>query len=483
MNIKRTKNLVRVFALSFSLLLVSAAENRTFGDLAKELPSRPILSLDDFIFKATKNPFFEQILIDQLDLQYSEILALPAGDLVLSLKGEYALAHLQGDSLLPSATAHAFNGSVGLSKLFTQSGTSLSGGFSANSWGNSPGAGFYFNLAQPIAQNAFGKNNRRIASLAKLKNSITEIQIIEAYEDYLASLLVLYYNWYSNYSRVLNGLNSINTSSQLLNEMKRKFNYRIADQLDVNKSTLQLYSTQQSLTNLESSYIQCENEILMAAGLPSGTKFRPELKDYVDFTSLNLDEIVETFFENGRSIEALNFLNSQSQLQREITAEQLLPSADLYARYSVNGAGYSFENGGITHGLQIGLNLDYPILSQRIKANVAKADIDIQRTGLSASNKILKLKLEVENFSENLKKINSVLELGNKMLVLARQIAVAEQEDYNLGASDLNFLLNALNSRDNYESQLISNKVQLNTLMIEFLRLTDSLVVKLPAEK
>lgn len=450
------------------------------GDLAKSLKERTVLTLDDFINLATKNPFFEEILISQLELQYSKVLAIPAQDWTLSVKGEYGLVGIQGDGTTRGTTAHEFNGALALSKLFAQSGTTIKSGFGATSWGNQPRASFYFNLAQPIAQNAFGRNTRRTIQLVALQNEVAQTQILEAYEDYLASLIVLYYNWYSNYSRVLSAFASYNTSEQLLNEMRQKFRYRIADQLDINKSELQLLSSNQSLLNQENSYLQQENEIFLAAGLSSDQKYRPELKDYIDFDSLDFSTLEKTFFSESRTVTTLEILKSQKALQREITADSLLPSASLYANYNVGGKGYAFEEGDVKHNLQIGMTLDYAILSEKVLANVAKADIDIQKQGLSASNKILKLQLELKNFIENLKRAKEVLDIQTRMFDLAKSIAEAEQRDYNLGSSDLNFLINALNSQANYENQLINSKVQLNTLIVEFLRLTDSLVVKLP---
>ena len=469
------KNLIFAFIFIPTVVLVAQP-----GDLAKTLNQREVLTLDQFIELATKNPFFEEILINQLDLQYSQVLALPAQDWILSLKGEYGLLGRQGDSAKEGSTEHAFNGSISLSKLFAQSGTSIKSGFNALNWGGEARSGFYFNLAQPIAQNAFGKNSRRTIQLVAIQNEVAQTQILEAYEDYLSSLIILYYNWYSNYSRVLSALASYTTSQQLLNEMQQKFRYRIADQLDINKSELQLLSSSQSLLNQENSYLQQENEVLLAAGLNGEVKYKPELKDYIDFESLDFSNLQKLFFENSRTINTLEFLKKQKILQRDINADSLLPSATLYADYSVNGKGYSFEGGEINHNLQIGMTLDYSILSEKIMANVAKSDIEIQKQGLSAQNKILKLQLEIENFIGNLKRAKEVLDIQSRMFDLARSIAEAEQRDYNLGSSDLNFLINALNSQANYENQLINSKVQLNTLIVEFLRLTDSLVVKLP---
>lgn len=450
---------------------LAGVEEGTHGYIA-ELVQYSILTLEEFIVRATQNPFFEEILMEQLELQYSEVLALPADDWILSVKTDYVLAAGETD------TIHGFNGGIELAKLFNESATQLSTG-----WNLSPGAGgdgnssFFFNLAQPIGQNAFGRKNRWISDLAGINNSIIEIQIVEAYEDYFASLLILYYNWYSDYSRLLTTQRSYQTSEQLLYEMISKQEYRIADELDVNKSRLQLLSRGETLISIQSSYKSRENEIRLAIGSGEGA-FRPELKDFRDFSSLDFDELSKEFFNESRTAAAFELLENEKTLSEKITADELLPSAEFYGNYSLTGNGYGFEDGGLSHGLSLGIQLNYSILSEKITAKVEKSQLEIDQTKLSNQNKILKLKLELDNLSQELETSYEIIGISQELMDLSSAVAEDEENDYNLGTSDLNFLIQAINSRDSYESQLISKRVQFNSLMIEFLRLTDNLVVK-----
>ena len=120
------KTNIRIVSLLFFILLIPS-----FGGYGQQLLERinaaDELTLADFLTAAGKNTFFEEILIDTLDLQYSEVLALPAQDVVLSVKSAYRVLFPSDN---PDRPSHGFDGSVGLSKLFADSGTTLSSSLS-----------------------------------------------------------------------------------------------------------------------------------------------------------------------------------------------------------------------------------------------------------------------------------------------------------------------------------------------------------------
>ena len=60
------KNLIFAFIFIPTVVLVAQP-----GDLAKTLNQREVLTLDQFIELATKNPFFEEILINHFAMQNS----------------------------------------------------------------------------------------------------------------------------------------------------------------------------------------------------------------------------------------------------------------------------------------------------------------------------------------------------------------------------------------------------------------------------
>ena len=465
-----------LFLISFSFItfFINSVENQTTAFI-KLVNNSPKKGLTDFLKEASENPFFEEILIDNLKLQYSEILALPSADWVLGLKSAYVL------NVNDSQTVNGFDGALSLSKLFNQSGTYLSTQFALSPGPTGDGhAQFSFDLVQPIAQNAFGRNNREIIKLAKISNEVIEIQLLEAYESYLASLIVLYYSWYSDYNTLQQSLLSYKTSEQLYNEMKKMFSYKIADKLDLNKSLVQLLSKEEKLISAKSLFKRKTVLINMASGKKKDYLCKPELTPFKELTIDDLKKMKTGFFADSRTINMLELIEDKSDMEKNISTDLLLPSADLYASYNLEGAGYGFEQGDLNHSLKLGFRLNYEILSKKVHAQIEMKEIDIKKNRLSAKNKIVELKSDLNNLIEEISNIEALINLSHKKVALSKSVADGEFSDYQLGKSGLNFLLQAINSRDSEESRLTSYIVQHNLLLVEFYRLSDSLVVELP---
>ncbi|MCK4936530.1 MAG: hypothetical protein KAR84_06730 [Elusimicrobiales bacterium] len=224
---KKPFNIIAVFVI-VSMGLSAFAEN-------KSAKSRTTLTMEEFIKTAVKNDeSFEEILAAQLALKYSKDLALPAKDLILSVKGQNEF-YINQDRSDPGIA-------VSLSKLFPYAGSEISAEYSATPYSNSKGVSsaisFYF--SQPIAKNAFGKAVGLQDKITGVETKIAAYQITEAYEDYLASIIVVYYNWYSAFENLKIGNSSYEQSMKLLENIKKRRKSSVALAIDVNKVKIQV---------------------------------------------------------------------------------------------------------------------------------------------------------------------------------------------------------------------------------------------------
>ena len=106
------KNSVRTTVV-FLFFAALAPEKASAQNLLEQINEAPLLTLNEFLTQTGKNTFFEEILIDTLDLKYSEVLALPAEDVVLGVKGAYQVLFPSESDSKPS---HGLDSSVSLSK-------------------------------------------------------------------------------------------------------------------------------------------------------------------------------------------------------------------------------------------------------------------------------------------------------------------------------------------------------------------------------
>ncbi|MBU0634022.1 MAG: hypothetical protein KKA52_03050, partial [Candidatus Omnitrophica bacterium] len=161
-----------IFLLMFAGILPAAENDKTADtpDMSR------ILGVEEFVKLAAQNDTrFEEILIDELALQYRKDLNLPARDLILSIKAQYDF-FLSQDREEPEST-------VSLEKLFPYFGTSFSASYkSAPSFSSQANSSeFTFSISQPIAKNAFGSATRLQDKIIGLETDVARHQIIEAY--------------------------------------------------------------------------------------------------------------------------------------------------------------------------------------------------------------------------------------------------------------------------------------------------------------
>ena len=468
------KNSVRTTVV-FLFFAALSPEQASAQNLLEQINEAPLLTLNEFLTQTGKNTFFEEILIDTLDLKYSEVLALPAEDVVLGVKGAYQVLFPSESDSKPS---HGLDSSVSLSKLFADSGTSLSAGVSTSPSGSSGHTSqFVFEIAQPIAQNAFGKANRLTRKLTQIEDRILEMQIVEAYEDYYAVLITLYYTWHAEYAALQSSQNSYITSRSLIEEMESKYDYGIANQLDLDKSNIQLYSKLDSLIQQETDFKETMDLIKQAMMIDDAALlYRPQLEDYYSPEDLDFDRYYTDFQNDSRTYEVFSLTEERSDLNVRLRADELLPSANLYANYRLNGRGIFFAEGPEDQSLQIGVDLSYPIASSQARASYEREKIDRTRTALSNANKKIELKNDLRRLFYDLESGVERIALSDRRVEMANRIAESESRDYNLGKSDLNDLISALNQVDTVAQSRISAIVRQNQNTVELLRFTDRLV-------
>ncbi|HRZ40670.1 MAG TPA: TolC family protein, partial [Candidatus Omnitrophota bacterium] len=225
------------------------------GDVSQvsELTQRT-LSIEEFVSLALANDaVFEEILIDELKLQYEKGLRMPARDLVASVKMQHN-AYLSVDRNEPDAE-------ISLSKLFPYTGTEVSAGYdNTTRFSSSDSASeFTAQISQPIGQNAFGRSNRLLDKIIGLEVDVARHQVVEAYEDYLASTLVVYYNWYQAFENLSIAKSSYAENLKLLDSMQERQKQHIARAVDVNKISLQVLAKKEQLVEAQQEYDDAEN--------------------------------------------------------------------------------------------------------------------------------------------------------------------------------------------------------------------------------
>ena len=455
MDIKKHKSYVALLLLAVAWP-VSAAENA------------PGLSLKDFIQRATQNDTtFEAILIDQLPLQYRRDALLPDGDVIFDIKHQHNF-YLDQQRENPETT-------VSLSKLFPYSGTDVSLSYSKSSSAltETDESSLQFLISQPIARNAFGKGTRLLDSIIGIENDISRYQIVEAYEDYLASLTTVYYNWYSAYENLKVGKASLASTTKLLDNILERQRQKIALPIDVNKMQLSLIGKKENLIVLQEIYDNLSNLIYKAIRHKAATRYVP-INPKSPAQDIQFAQGYKQFTDDSRTYRILRLLEEQGTLEVKKAADDLLPSTNLLLGYTLEG-----QDWGIHNEERIafaGISLRWPIGRSVDKAKYKIAQIAQKKTALSNQNKYEELFTNLKNLHQQIRREQKLIAVSEKKIQLSEAILTDEAENYSFGKVTLNDYIDAVNSVDENRFRNTEHKVNLNKLMIEWLRLTDKLV-------
>ncbi|MBN1794074.1 MAG: TolC family protein [Candidatus Omnitrophica bacterium] len=429
------------------------------------------LSLTEFIRLASeKDTSFEEILIDELALQYEKALQLPAKDLVIEVKSQYVTV-LEEDEEAPENT-------VSLSKLFPLQGTDITAEYNSSIKSSTYDitSDYSIIVSQPIAENAFGRANRLLDKIVGIETDIARHQIIEAYEDYLATLIQRYFDWYSAFENVKTAENSYRENVKLLENIKEREKKSVALPIDVNKIQLQVLAKEENLVALRTTYARSLTLIKEAIRYEGDEAFIPEQPVLYEDRTIDFAGEYRRFTDASRTYKALTMLEEKSSLKVDKAADALLPSIDLFAGFSVDGTGHDVVP--TDKQAFAGVSLEWPLPSQVERAEYETAKIARDKTALGTEGTYARLHTSLSNLYDQIERERRLIELSDQKIKLAQSIVEDETENYSFGKVTLNDLIDEVNKLEDNKFNKISHEVQLKKLIVEWLRLTDTLVAQ-----
>ncbi len=430
------------------------------------------LTLEAFVrLAAERNTVFEEILIDELPLQYTRILALPADDLILSVKGNYFL--------MLDDTEGGPEYSFALDKLFPSTGTRLSTSYTtdypSSTRRNESESAFSIVVVQPVAENAFGKANRLVEKLSGIENNVARHQIAEAYEDYLASLIRLYYDWYAASENLATATTAYEDAKKQLGNIRERERNNIALPIDVNKIMVQTVSRKEQTIALRNDYHAQTNLVMEAIRAGKTEKPVPAKPDGAQRHRItDLDTELRTFLKSSRTSLILALLEEKAGTEVAQTADKLLPSINLTAGYDLAGDDRFFTDPD--HGLFAGITLEWPLPDKQEAARHEISRINSKRVSLSTGNTRLSLETSLKNLYRTIENQHRLIKLAEKKITISQAIVKDEKRNYSLGKTSLNDLIDEVNRLEEHRFNLINREIGLQKLIVEWKRLTDTLV-------
>jgi outer membrane protein TolC len=367
-----------------------------------------------------------------------------------------------------------------------------------------------FSFAQPLIRNRGTYVNRLPIMTARSRLRVTEY----ALRDSVMQLVENAENVYWDLVLARDNLRVQDRALELANEALK----RAQRELELGAmSPLDIYQPQQNYATAEISvsqaryFLKQREDALrkqIGADLDPVIRVMPvtltETTDVpTDTGAIDVEAAVQMALLNRPDLKAANQALDVDDLQIKTAKNSLLPDLQLLGMYSTQGRGGNFfqredvfgggsQIVGVTPGglgdafsqmfgfgfpiYQFGLQLRLPIRNRAAAADMADALVTKKRDTLAVRGVEQSVRLDVLNAVTQVESSKASVKLAQVALDFGRKYLEAEQKKYELGTSQIYFVLQAQQSLVNAESALVQNSIGYKRSVLDLLRRTGELL-------
>jgi outer membrane protein TolC len=288
-------------------------------------------------------------------------------------------------------------------------------------------------------------------------------------------LVAIYYQWYSDYANMQTAELSYTQNNTLLKNIRGRKRYNIADQSDVDTIHVQVIEKKEDELTLHNTYENTTQLVYQAIGYKGSGSLEPAFSMYrqqlIDFT-----KEYRVFQENSRTYTMLKLMDEKGTAEVKHSADTLLPSVKLLFGYQKEGEEYRIKNS--RENLFAGFSFEFSFWQQQNSALYETTKIDLQKTRLTSAQTKIQLETDLKNIYEEIQLEKRLIRSAEQKIALGQRIVGSETRKYRQARTSLSDLIQVINNLDTYRFEKISHTVKLQTLVIEWLRITDQLVYK-----
>lgn len=321
-----------------------------------------------------------------------------------------------------------------------------------------------FSFTQPLLSGFKIDNQRNALRTQEIQLEITDVQLLGQVENLTNQVRVAYWALRSAIENIEIQRRSLAQAEELLAQNRIRVELGTMSELQVVQAESQVASAEQALLNAE---VQWRNQELNFKRLLLGGADDPLLFQTLNPITLpTLEEVtvdiqaaIERALVQRTDMRQRRQQQEISELNLEVTHDNLKPSLDLSASYSVSGVGGDLyeraqlggdpilvQEGGYQDGIQaildrdtptwnLSLNFSYPIGNRAAKANLERARLQMRQTELDLKNQELAVVTQVTDAGLNVTDTYLQYQAAQRSREVAERSAEIEQTRFNVGAS------------------------------------------------
>ena len=429
------------------------------------------ITLDDYLkVMQTHDPGYKAILADQEKVDYEKFATELNDQLTLDLTGS-VIQELTADT-------QTSNNKATVSQFLADSGTTLALDLGHKALSDSESSTTLgFRIEQSILRNRFGSERGLQKSIAKLESEETRLKMEEAYEAHTSELIMRYLDWYMSYQQLSHAKQNARESKALLTHVQKRFNRKIAIDVDLEIAKLQLLEKQSDVQMQEQKFRSFTSTFEHYQGFSEPQKFTPAKTLPMMKETLPLDNADELV----KGSRLANLIKVQSELksqERELSLEEMRDNANL----SLGFKQVQDQNNDPNTRKEITLGFDWtlptPKSLQETKLRHAsyeltKTKADHAQQSIELLDKLSRLKIEITS-------LKNQIQTAKRGVQLASRVFKRQKQRYEQGLIDFRTLSDAQNRLDRQRFSYITYQVDLAKAHTNWLEATDRLVPSIP---
>ena len=360
------------------------------------------------------------------------------------------------------------------------------------------------NFSQPLIRNRGSYINRIGIIIARGNLRQTRYQLRDKILQSVQDSENAYWDVVLAHANLVVQEEALKLAQEALKRAQQELDLGAMSPLDIYNPQQQQATAEIAVSQARFSLEQVENTLRMRIAVdldPDIRKLPLHLTENVepptDSGALNTDAAIEKALRLRPDLEALRAALDVDDLQIVQAANQLRPDLELTGNYSSQGLGgiFNYSNGsriatipgGFSDALSqmfglgypiytFGVTLSLPIRNHSASANYADTLVSKRTDALTARRTEQQVRLDVLNAVSQTEAARNSVRLAKVAKDFSQKYLEAEQKKYELGTSQIFFVLQAQTALVNADSAVVQNEITYRRNILNLLRKTGELL-------
>jgi outer membrane protein TolC len=326
----------------------------------------------------------------------------------------------------------------------------------------------------PLLKNKKGELNKYSYNLATTNKETLRFRLIQDKERFTLTIIENYLDWV-----LIHELNTLTTkryyvAKDSLALLQRKFKSNLIDKVDILRQKDYIKTISQELLKLNAQKKSLSKELALKSKL-SSKEFNSPTFDLTKPVSINTTITFQKTIDNAIYSTQLDTYN----LEKNYYQNSRKPQLDLDVSYAFVGADSNFTDALSFNRYSSYISLIYTKTlynkSNTADINIVKLKIDELLTLYESDN--LHFNIEKEKVLSELQSYKEIVNVNKSQIKLAEQTLIEENKLYDKGKSNLTFVLQAQENKNQSQIRYIQSLLEVHKLTFRYLALTDQLLL------